>query len=242
MNDTRKLKPLLIPGGKRLTFLSRAFLRPSHIPKAGAAEAALYLLPRYDCCNRCYVRSRPPLTPVIPRRRRAQGHDMIEFVREHVVRYLDDDEVHTRREAAVTCCRLLKTSVAGAGVRLPREGRPLGPRRKRVLVEDVLERLLVAAVADADEGVRRAVLLSLPEGAGFEENLAQADSLRAVFIALNDEVRKGECCQKGELPFKTVEGPLLPNAFELPGQAAELWIVVGVGGFPAFYIVVRSGE
>lgn len=114
---------------------------------------------------------------------------MIEFVREHVVRCLDDDEVHTRREAAITCCRLLKASVASDNLRMPREGRTLGPRRKRILVEEILDRLLVAAVADPDEGVRRAVLASLPEGAGVDENLAQADSLRAVFIALNDEVR-----------------------------------------------------
>jgi hypothetical protein len=115
---------------------------------------------------------------------------MIEFVREHVVRSLDDDEVYTRREAAITCCRLLKASVATDNLRMPREGRTLGPRRKRILVEEILDRLLVAAVADPDEGVRRAVLASLPEGAGVDENLAQADSLRAVFIALNDEVRR----------------------------------------------------
>jgi hypothetical protein len=51
-----------------------------------------------------------------------------------------------------------------------------------------LERLLVAAVADADSGVRRAVFLALEKTDSFNDYLAQADSLRAIFIALTDEV------------------------------------------------------
>jgi FKBP12-rapamycin complex-associated protein len=52
----------------------------------------------------------------------------------------------------------------------------------------ILDRLLVAAVADADAGVRKAVLHSLHENASFDAFLSQADSLRAIFISLNDEV------------------------------------------------------
>ena len=52
----------------------------------------------------------------------------------------------------------------------------------------ILDRLLVAAVADADAGVRKAVLRSLRENASFDAFLSQADSLRAIFISLNDEV------------------------------------------------------
>jgi FKBP12-rapamycin complex-associated protein len=46
----------------------------------------------------------------------------------------------------------------------------------------------VAAVADPDVGVRKAIFVSLQENHSFDEFLAQADSLRAIFIALTDEV------------------------------------------------------
>lgn len=52
----------------------------------------------------------------------------------------------------------------------------------------IVEKLLIAAIADADVTVRRSIFLSLHENGGFDEFLAQADSLSAVFAALNDEV------------------------------------------------------
>lgn len=52
----------------------------------------------------------------------------------------------------------------------------------------ILEKLLVAAVADPDVGVRKAVFVSLKLYQSFDEYLAQTDSLRAIFIALTDEV------------------------------------------------------
>lgn len=52
----------------------------------------------------------------------------------------------------------------------------------------ILEKLLVAAVADADASVRKAVFLALEDKESFNEYLAQADSLRAIFISLTDEV------------------------------------------------------
>lgn len=52
----------------------------------------------------------------------------------------------------------------------------------------LVEKLLIAAVADADVTVRRSIFYSLHVNRGFDEHLAQADSLSAVFAALNDEV------------------------------------------------------
>lgn len=51
-----------------------------------------------------------------------------------------------------------------------------------------MERLLIAAVADADVSVRNAIFVSLHGNRGFDDFLAQADSLTAIFAALNDEV------------------------------------------------------
>lgn len=46
----------------------------------------------------------------------------------------------------------------------------------------------MAAVADADVSVRLSIFQSVHEEGGFDDFLAQADSLSAIFAALNDEV------------------------------------------------------
>ena len=54
------------------------------------------------------------------------------------------------------------------------------------MIEGVLERLLMVAIADRSEDIRLAVLDSLEKR--FDHFLAQAEMLRSLFIALNDEV------------------------------------------------------
>lgn len=51
-----------------------------------------------------------------------------------------------------------------------------------------MEKLLIAAVADADVTVRNSIFSSLHGNDGIDDYLAQADSLSAIFAALNDEV------------------------------------------------------
>jgi len=51
----------------------------------------------------------------------------------------------------------------------------------------VVEKLLIAAVADADVTVWHSIFSSLHGNVGFDDFLAQADSLSAIFVALNDE-------------------------------------------------------
>ncbi|KAG0576661.1 hypothetical protein KC19_5G097200 [Ceratodon purpureus] len=125
-----------------------------------------------------------------------QGHELLEFAREAVIVYLEDDDAVTRREAAVCCCHLVEHSsrVVELAATTPlvvntRSGRTtgVGLRRRRLLIEEILEKLLVAAVADPDVGVRKGIFVSLQENHSFDEFLAQADSLRAIFIALTDE-------------------------------------------------------
>ncbi|KAI8476695.1 MAG: hypothetical protein J3K34DRAFT_222028 [Monoraphidium minutum] len=45
----------------------------------------------------------------------------------------------------------------------------------------------MAAVADTSEHVRRSVLKALADASSLDAYLAQADSLRPLFVALNDE-------------------------------------------------------
>ncbi|KAH7833670.1 hypothetical protein Vadar_008595 [Vaccinium darrowii] len=58
------------------------------------------------------------------------------------------------------------------------------------IVEHVVEKLLIATVADADVIVRHSIFSSLHGNVGFDDFLAQADGLCAIFVALNDEVRE----------------------------------------------------
>eukprot|EP01113_Clastostelium_recurvatum_P006582 TRINITY_DN1298_c0_g1_i1.p1 TRINITY_DN1298_c0_g1~~TRINITY_DN1298_c0_g1_i1.p1 ORF type:complete len:2380 (+),score=927.36 TRINITY_DN1298_c0_g1_i1:62-7201(+) len=103
-------------------------------------------------------------------------HNLLEFVRECVVNYLEDDNPEIRKEAAVTCSKLM--------------GRPGEPAPTRghsaVVIGEVLEKLLVVGIADPDPLIRRTVLASLDTR--FDHHLAQAENLRSLFIALNDEV------------------------------------------------------
>ncbi|MCO5558518.1 hypothetical protein L7F22_012103 [Adiantum nelumboides] len=121
-----------------------------------------------------------------------KGHELLEFTRAAVIPYLEDDDPITRRDAGICCCRLMEHSLSmfstsnargSSRATLPRGG----SWRRRHLIEEILEKLLVAAVADADAGVRKAVLSSLHGNTSLDSFLAQADSLRAIFISLNDE-------------------------------------------------------
>ena len=52
----------------------------------------------------------------------------------------------------------------------------------------IVEKLLIAAVADSDVGVRSSVFNALYRNPAFDDFLAQADILTSIFVALNDEV------------------------------------------------------
>ncbi|KAK9166114.1 hypothetical protein Scep_001305 [Stephania cephalantha] len=117
-----------------------------------------------------------------------KGHELLEFARDSVVVYLEDEDGATRRDAALCCCRLVANSFSG--VSCARFGSSRSSRtggKRRCLVEEIVGKLLIAAVGDADVSVRKSVFSSLHGNEGFDEYLAQADSLGGVFIALNDE-------------------------------------------------------
>ncbi|XP_076915399.1 serine/threonine-protein kinase TOR-like [Bidens hawaiensis] len=114
-----------------------------------------------------------------------KGHDLLEFARESVVVYLEDDDGATRKDAALCCCKLVVNSFSIAQFSLSRSSRAGGKRRR--LIEEIVEKLLIAAVADADVSVRNSIFSSLHGNEGFDDFLAQADSLTAIFAALNDE-------------------------------------------------------
>lgn len=67
-----------------------------------------------------------------------QGHDLLEFARESVVVYLEDEDGGTRKDAALCCCKLMANSLSGipsAQFTTGRTSRASGKRRR--LVEEV---------------------------------------------------------------------------------------------------------
>ncbi|KAH9655476.1 serine/threonine-protein kinase TOR [Citrus sinensis] len=142
-----------------------------------------------------------------------KGHDLLEFARDSVVLYLDDEDKATRKDAALCCCKLVANSFSGVSFTqfgASRSNRTGGKRRR--LIEELsivslcfsyvgllqlVEKLLIAAVADADVTVRHSIFSSLYGNRGFDDFLAQADCLSAIFAALNDEVR--EICTMNNL-------------------------------------------
>ncbi|XP_052626570.1 serine/threonine-protein kinase TOR isoform X1 [Lactuca sativa] len=132
-----------------------------------------------------------------------KGHDLLEFARESVVVYLEDDDGATRKDAALCCCKLVVNSFSITTFNPSRSSRAGGKRRR--LIEEIVEKLLIAAVADADVTVRNSIFSSLHGNGGFDDFLAQADSLTAIFAALNDEdlqVRKYAISVAGRLSEK----------------------------------------
>jgi FKBP12-rapamycin complex-associated protein len=116
-----------------------------------------------------------------------KGHDLLEFARESVVVYLDDEDAATRKDAALCCCRLIANSLSGITQFGSSRSTRAGGRRRR-LVEEIVEKLLRTAVADADVTVRKSIFVALFGNQCFDDYLAQADSLTAIFASLNDEV------------------------------------------------------
>ncbi|KAM0752153.1 FAT-domain-containing protein [Meredithblackwellia eburnea MCA 4105] len=103
-------------------------------------------------------------------------HSLSEFIRDCVVRYVEDDNADIRRAAALSCCSVLSSD--------PVVGQTSAHAIK--LVNEVLEKLLTLAIADPDPGIRQATISHLDYR--FDRHLAQAECVRSLFIALNDEV------------------------------------------------------
>ena len=120
------------------------------------------------------------------------GHILNEFVRQCALPYLEDDNAEVRKAAALTCCELfIKDPICYQSSSHAIE-----------VISDVLDKLLTVGIADPGESfwfdpwslltrfldakIRKVVLESLHDR--FDKHLAQAENVRSLFIALNDEV------------------------------------------------------
>ncbi|KAJ3106200.1 phosphatidylinositol kinase- protein kinase tor1 [Phlyctochytrium planicorne] len=105
-----------------------------------------------------------------------QGFMLNELVRQCAVTYLDDDNAGIRKAAVSTCCHMLGRDP----VCLQTSSNAIE------IVGEILEKLLMVGITDSDVVIRQTVLSSLDER--FDHHLAHPENIRALFIALNDEV------------------------------------------------------
>jgi FKBP12-rapamycin complex-associated protein len=123
------------------------------------------------------------------------GHVLNEFVRNCALPYLEEDFPEVRKAAALTCCSVFRRD-------------PIcfqGSNNSIEVISDVIDKLLTVGIADPgssssvlggfarltdlsykDATIRQAVLANLHEQ--FDKHLAQAENVRSLFIALNDEI------------------------------------------------------
>ncbi|OSX64010.1 hypothetical protein POSPLADRAFT_1065405 [Postia placenta MAD-698-R-SB12] len=104
------------------------------------------------------------------------GHVLNAFIRDCALPYLEEDNAGVRRVAAETCCRLFMRD-------------PIvyqASNHSIEIISDVIDKVLTVGIADPDPTIRQIVLSSLHER--FDKHLAQAENVRALFIAVNDEV------------------------------------------------------
>ncbi|KAM0864557.1 hypothetical protein ACQ4PT_043843 [Festuca glaucescens] len=115
-----------------------------------------------------------------------KGHELLELARESVILYLEDEDSSTRKAAAICCCRLVAHSLSASSTTQFSSNRSnrMGGAKRRRLVEEIVEKLLIAAVADADVGVRSSVFKALYRNPTFDDFLAQADILTFNFCCL----------------------------------------------------------
>lgn len=107
-----------------------------------------------------------------------EGQRLLPFVQKCANYYLVHEQTEIRLEAVKTTSRLLRHAIRSTQ-RFPQE-------TVTRTVNSVLTKLLTVGLTDTEPTVRRDVLVSLDPT--FDQHLAQAESLAALFIALQDEV------------------------------------------------------
>lgn len=107
-----------------------------------------------------------------------QNRSLMQFARHCADNFLSSDYTEIRLEAVKTCCHLLSPA-------LQKVASQYSPSLM-ITIQDVLNKLLIVAVTDVDPQVRYTVLSMLDER--FDDHLAQAENLNALFLCLNDEI------------------------------------------------------
>lgn len=118
---------------------------------------------------------------------------LLPFVRDCVALYLQNPDPRIRKQAVITCSKLLLPSggqdpldISSPGVSLQESWRHVtkrGPSGR--VIDQVLTQLLQVGISDIDSNVRRSVVESLDRR--FDELMSQENHLTMAFTFLNDE-------------------------------------------------------
>ncbi|KAK6202747.1 1-phosphatidylinositol 3-kinase [Scheffersomyces amazonensis] len=107
-----------------------------------------------------------------------ENYQLNEFVRYCTITYLEHSNAKVRQTATITSCQIFikdpicqQTSVNALNA-----------------VNEVLDKLLSISITDPNPETRLEGLLCLANAGNFDPQLSQADNVRLLFIALNDEV------------------------------------------------------
>ncbi|RLN45579.1 hypothetical protein BBO99_00007470 [Phytophthora kernoviae] len=118
---------------------------------------------------------------------------LLPFVRDCVALYLKNPDARIRKQAVITCSKLLLPSGRSPDAALMSSWRHVKKRGPSGRVIDiVLTQLLQVGISDMDVAVRKSVVESLDTR--FDELLGQESHLKLVFLLLNDEnaiIRQG---------------------------------------------------
>ncbi|KAI8925792.1 armadillo-type protein [Entophlyctis helioformis] len=87
--------------------------------------------------------------------------------------YLEDENPHVRKTAAISCCMILLRSASCY-------------KSSSIFVSSILERILSVGITDPEPSIRLVVLQSLNDS--LDRHLAKSENAKMMLIALNDEV------------------------------------------------------
>ena len=109
-------------------------------------------------------------------------HQLLDFVKDFVMPYLDDPDSAIRRDAALAVSQIVQRHAEYGNTK----ALSFTTLEKRS-IDAIVHRLLSSAVIDPSVTVRRVVFESLTNASSLDTHLAQPESLRDIFIAFNDE-------------------------------------------------------
>lgn len=109
----------------------------------------------------------------------SEAENLMDFVNDTLVRYLDFDSTEVRRQAAIACGALIEKRCKGLA---PTQG-----HAARV-ISNVIRQLVVLGITDRNAEIRQTVFSVLGgRGGCFDNFLAKPEILRSLFMALGDE-------------------------------------------------------